>query len=406
MIPDYNYFRTFMDKSKFMRTNYLFILLLLLCSFSLKSQIINIPDTNFKNRLLAADTSNGIARDQEGNYIVIDVNGNNEIEVSEALSVIDLYIDNRSIVSLEGIQYFTNLSLLDCSYNQIVSLDLIQNVNLQDIFGRNNVISNVIFPNFVNPVHINLSNNQLSQINLGTINQLVYLFLNNNNLTNLSFNNPNYTYLVDGVMDLSNNPLVSLDMSQLRNSDLNFGEPFDDIYINNTLLTQLVCPMAYVKYYFINNNPNLELISFQNQLMENFVENDFDTGLQISNNPNLSYICVDDIEGEFISEQEYFEGFLNNPNIIVSTAACNLGTQSNNLNSVFTLYPNPINSQFSIEYSEELEIKEIIITDMLGQLLLKFQKTELIEVSNLSSGTYFITLLTDKGMSTRQFIKN
>ena len=65
-------------------------------------------------------------------------------------------------------------------------------------------------------------------------------------------------------MDLSNNPLVSLDMSQLRNSDLNFGEPFDDIYINNTLLTQLVCPMAYIKYYFINNNPNLELISFQN----------------------------------------------------------------------------------------------------------------------------------------------
>ena len=128
MIPEYNYFRTFMNKSKFLRTNYLFILLLLLCSFSLKSQIINIPDTNFKNRLLAADTSNGIARDQEGNYIVIDVNGNNEIEVSEALSVIDLYVDNRSIVSLEGIQYFTNLSLLDCSYNQIVSLDLIQNV--------------------------------------------------------------------------------------------------------------------------------------------------------------------------------------------------------------------------------------------------------------------------------------
>lgn len=406
MIPEYNYFRTFMDKSKFMRTNYLFILLLLLCSFSLKSQIINIPDTNFKNRLLAADTSNGIARDQEGNYIVIDVNGNNEIEVAEVLSVIDLYVDNQSIVSLEGIQYFTNLSLLDCSYNQIVSLDLMQNVNLQDIFGRHNVISNVIFPNFVNPVHINLSNNQLSQINLATINQLVYLFLNNNNLTNLSFNNPNYTYLVDGVMDLSNNPLVSLDMSQLRNSESNFGEPFDDIYINNTLLTQLVCPMAYVKYYFINNNPNLELISFQNQLMDNFVENDFDTGLQISNNPNLGYICVDDIEGEFISEQEYFEGFLNNPNIIVSTAACNLGTQSNNLNPVFTLYPNPINSQFSIEYSEELEIKEIIITNMLGQQLLKFQKTEFIEVSNLSSGTYFITLLTDKGMSTRQFIKN
>jgi hypothetical protein len=377
-----------------------------LFSLPLKAQIIPIPDTNFKNALLAANTTNGIARDGQGNYIVIDGNGNNEIEVAEALTVIDLYVDNQSVVSLEGVQYFTNLSLLDCSYNQLVSLDLTQNVNLQDVFGSHNVITNAILPNFTNPVHINLSHNQLSQINLATINQLVYLFLNNNNLTSLTFNNPNYTYLVDGVMDVSNNPLVSLDMSQLRNSESNFGEPFDDLYINNTLLTQLVCPLAYIKYYFINNNPNLELISFQNQLMENFVENDFDTGLQISNNPNLGYICVDDIEGEFITEQEYFEGFLNNPNIIVSSAACNLGTQTNNLNPVFKLYPNPINSQFSIEYSKELEIKEIIISNMLGQKLLKFQKTEFIEVSNLSSGTYLITLFTDKGMSTRQFIKN
>lgn len=389
-----------------MKYNYLLLVSMFLFSLPLKAQIIPIPDTNFKNALLAANTTNGIARDGQGNYIVIDGNGNNEIEVAEALTVIDLYVDNQSVVSLEGVQYFTNLSLLDCSYNQLVSLDLTQNVNLQDVFGSHNVITNAILPNFTNPVHINLSHNQLSQINLATINQLVYLFLNNNNLTSLTFNNPNYTYLVDGVMDVSNNPLVSLDMSQLRNSESNFGEPFDDLYINNTLLTQLVCPLAYIKYYFINNNPNLELISFQNQLMENFVENDFDTGLQISNNPNLGYICVDDIEGEFITEQEYFEGFLNNPNIIVSSAACNLGTQTNNLNPVFKLYPNPINSQFSIEYSKELEIKEIIISNMLGQKLLKFQKTEFIEVSNLSSGTYLITLFTDKGMSTRQFIKN
>lgn len=395
-----------MRKSKFMKKNYSIILLLLLCPISLKSQIINIPDANFKNRLLAADTNNGIARDQQGNYIVIDGNGNNEIEAAEALTVRDLYVDNQSIVSLVGIQYFTNLSLLDCSNNQIASLDLTQNVNLQDVFGSHNAITNVIFPNFTNPVHINLSHNQLSQINLATINQLVYLFLNNNNLTSLSFNNPNYTYLVDGVMDLSNNPLVSLNMSQLRNSDLNFGEPFDDIYINNTLLTQLVCPMAYVKYYFINNNPNLELISFQNQLMENFVENDFDTALEISNNPNLAFICVDDIEGEFTTELEFFEDFVNNPNITVSSAACSLGTKPNEMHPVFSIYPNPVKTQLSIQYHGESAVREIIIYSLLGQPLLKFNQIEFIEVSHLSAGTYFITLITEQGKSTHRFLKN
>jgi len=390
-----------------MKYNYLLLVSMFLFSFFLNAQIIAIPDLNFKNALLAANTTNGIARDGQGNYIVIDGNGNNEIEVAEALTVIDLYVDNQSIVSLEGVQYFTNLSLLDCSYNQLVSLDLTQNVNLQDVFGSHNVITNAILPNFTNPVHINLSHNQLSQINLATINQLVYLFLNNNNLTSLSFNNPNYTYLVDGVMDVSNNPLVSLNMSQLRNSDSNFGEPFDDIYINNTLLTQLVCPLAYVKYYYINNNPNLELISFQNQLMDNFIENDFDTGLQISNNPNLGFICVDDIEGEFTTELEFFEDyFMNNPDITVSIAACSLSTAANELKSLFSVYPNPTHSQLFLQYTGNATVKEIRIHSLLGQSLLEVNRGQIVDVSSLSSGTYFITVMTNKGKSTQRFIKN
>ena len=50
--------------------------LITLISFTFsQAQIVNIPDTNFKNKLLNADTSiNIIAKDVNNNPIVIDVN--------------------------------------------------------------------------------------------------------------------------------------------------------------------------------------------------------------------------------------------------------------------------------------------------------------------------------------------
>lgn len=47
-----------------------------------QAQIVNIPDTNFKAKLLAANTTNSIAADSFNNNIKIDINNNGEIEVS------------------------------------------------------------------------------------------------------------------------------------------------------------------------------------------------------------------------------------------------------------------------------------------------------------------------------------
>jgi len=105
---------------------------LLLCFFSFsQAQIVNIPDANFKNALL--------------NYNpVIDTNGDNEIQESEALAVTSLTISNNNISNLEGIQSFTNLQSLQCQNNQIVSLDLLSaNSNLQLLYCSSNNLSNL-----------------------------------------------------------------------------------------------------------------------------------------------------------------------------------------------------------------------------------------------------------------------
>ncbi len=60
-----------------------YLLLLLLASFSVEAQIVNIPDANFKAKLLEASPSNTIAQNASNQNIKIDVNDDGEIQESE-----------------------------------------------------------------------------------------------------------------------------------------------------------------------------------------------------------------------------------------------------------------------------------------------------------------------------------
>ena len=59
--------------------------------FIVNAQTISFSDSNFKNRLIASNSSNGFAKDTFGNGIVVDTNSDSEIQVSEALNVYELY---------------------------------------------------------------------------------------------------------------------------------------------------------------------------------------------------------------------------------------------------------------------------------------------------------------------------
>ena len=98
------------------------------------ADIVYIPDANFKAKLLQANTSNGIAKDINGSNIIVDINADNEIQVTEALSVFRLNVFNSSIVSMEGLASFSNLQQLECSQNLITEIDLSTLQNLT-VFG-------------------------------------------------------------------------------------------------------------------------------------------------------------------------------------------------------------------------------------------------------------------------------
>ena len=83
----------------------------------------NFPNQNFRNYV--SSTS-------------IDKNGDGFLGKSEIAKVTSLNVNGRSITSLTGIEYFTELTSLDCSTNSLTSLNLSNNTKLTKLFCSNN----------------------------------------------------------------------------------------------------------------------------------------------------------------------------------------------------------------------------------------------------------------------------
>ncbi len=88
------------------------------------------------------------------------------------------------------------------------------------------------------------------------------------------------------------------------------------------------------------------------------------------------------------------------------------GTLSNDefFSSKFNTYPNPANNTITISSSENILLSEVSITDINGRTVNSNKLNNLseaqINVSELTSGIYFINLTSDAGKAVKKFIKN
>ncbi len=184
------------------------IILFFLVAFSTNAQIINIPDANFKTKLVSADVSNTIAKDLSGNYFKIDTNNDGEIQESEALQVSYIEVTNANIFSITGIDKFLNITSLECEYNhlttidtsvltsllglycsnnQITSLDLSNNINLESLYVRQNFISTLVLPNSLTV--LSCANNNITNLDISQCINLTDFYCENNNLIYLNLKN-------------------------------------------------------------------------------------------------------------------------------------------------------------------------------------------------------------------------
>lgn len=130
------------------------------------SEFVEINDTNFpdpvflqyvKDNIDTADTTSGQKDDK--------------LSKAERDAVTEISITNTNCTDLTGIAYFANLTELNCSYNQLTTLDVSKNAKLRIL---------------------KCYNNGMEKLNLGDITHLTLLNCDDNNLTELDVSNNPY----------------------------------------------------------------------------------------------------------------------------------------------------------------------------------------------------------------------
>lgn len=236
------------------------ILLFLFIISNNYSQVVPIPDLEFKGILLSANGPlNNIAKDLAGNPATIDTNGDNEIQVSEALQI--SYISTvglgNNIFSFQGIEYFTNLVEFQCIQSQITTIDLSSNVNLTKLDLRSNGLTAINLANNNNLNYLDLSYTQISSLNISNLTQLRYLYFYNLPISTFDFSF--FPFLQE--VYCTGTTIAELDFS------------------NNPIFNSLICGSPSLTYLNIKNG-------FTNASQ----------GIQVSNSPNYKYLCCDENE--------------------------------------------------------------------------------------------------------------
>jgi len=211
---------------------------LLLFAGMANAQVVNIPDPAFKTRLLTSngiDAPNKIAQNFSDQWIAIDANSDGEIQLSEAQAIKLLTITEMTITDLTGLNSFSNLQKLNISNNQVSSLNMntLTNLTTFSLFNMPALTSVNInsLTNLTTFILLGIPNiNSLNITNLTNLNSLSVMYcglttLNVNGLSNLTelLCPGNQLTNLNGLspnlvkLDCSSNMLTSLNLTNLTN---------------------------------------------------------------------------------------------------------------------------------------------------------------------------------------------
>jgi uncharacterized protein YjdB len=215
-----------------------------------------------------------------------DYDQNGVISTTEIAHVTELNCQSQNITSLDGLEYFRSLEILDCQNNHIMAVDLNQNRSLKSINCRNNEIGVLDISMLEKLEKLVCDENNLNEINVRNNVLLTDLSCAFNQLTTLDVsNNPE---LFD--LNCSANQLTTIDISynqklvsfMCSRNNLN-GQGLD--ISRNEALNILYCASCGLTELNLGNNPKLSvLICDHNHL----------SALDVSGNDRISILFCHD----------------------------------------------------------------------------------------------------------------
>ena len=236
-----------------------------------------------------------------------DSDGNGYLDYYEILYTWNMYCENSDVYSIKGIEYFPYLKGLWCKGNHITELDLSGNPNLEGVWCSFNDLTEIDFSPCEKLTWVYCFNCKLEKLDFTNNPKLAYLECNanpnlkkidvsqNKELENLFCSECALTEL-----DVSNNPLLceltcfknnlkSLDVSNnplIKRLDIWWNEELGDVDVSN---------LKEMQYYNIGKTAAKHVNIKNNKHLLEFVcnYNDGVTSLDLSGNPDLTYLAVE-----------------------------------------------------------------------------------------------------------------
>ena len=196
--------------------------------------------------------------------------------------ITSLNLNSQGISDLTGIEDFTALKFLNLTENQLSSLDLSLNTVLESLYAGDNQLTSIDLSKNTGLKSLSLEKNKLISLDLNYNAALTSLIVSGNSLSSIDLgHNPALSTLFAGqnqltAIDLSHNPaLVRLDVNENLLTTIDLSQ--------NPALVSLSIMYNYLTEIDLSHNPVLEgLMISQNQL----------TTLDLSHNPVLQHIYL------------------------------------------------------------------------------------------------------------------
>ncbi len=200
----------------------------------------------------------------------------------QLMSITSLSCSYRDVDDASGIDKLTNLSSLDLSGNQLKQLDISKNLKLKELNVQNNSLTSIDVSSHSLLTSLDLSSNELANLDIHNNINLVELDVSSNGLTALDISYNSALIL----LDVSDNQLASLDVS--HNTKLE-----DLSVITNQLKSLNIDNLISLVNLSVSDNQLTSLDVHLNTKLENLLLQDNQLSvLDISENKQLKMLVV------------------------------------------------------------------------------------------------------------------
>lgn len=180
----------------------------------------------------------------------------------EAVESLDIY--NESLTDISGIEYFTNLTELNCGNNKLTALPVENLTNLTSLSCENNQLTALPVDDLTNLTSLRCNNNQLDELPVGNLTNLTELSCSYNQLKELPVGS--LTQLTK--LNCGTNLLTELDIQKLTQLKTLYcdNNQLTALPVENlTLLTELNCTGNRLSELDITSVTNLTSLYCGNQ---------------------------------------------------------------------------------------------------------------------------------------------